>query len=130
MGPEINFCCVCLHHVIELQPTDENVSSALTDTTPGNRKPLCLLSLHPVNPDNLRGGGVRAPITHHLRPPLPPKTFLTLLSACIVNTEDTHPYVGDSGVRGHSSQFVFRQVCLLHDITVLGGVFVSPERAD
>lgn len=55
------------HHVIQLKSItevgqrDKNLSSARTDTTPGDRKPCCLLSLWSFNADLQREGGVQQP---------------------------------------------------------------------
>lgn len=93
---------------------------------------LCLPSLCLLMQTTCRGRGRLG--AHHSSvdspPPAPPKTFHSVLSPCITNTGRTHQCgvcVCDSGVRGESGQFVFKQVYLLDDITRGQGVFVSQK---
>lgn len=106
----------------------KNLSSVLRDTTPGNRKPRCVyVPSIPLMRTTCRGRESSGPPSlsslHHSNSP---QTFFAL-SPCTINTQETHPCVGDSKVRGRSARAVLRQVCLLGDITAAG--WARPHQA-
>lgn len=107
---------------------DENLSSVLRDTTPGNRKPRCVyFPSIPLMRTTCRGRESSGPPSlSNLRHSNSPQTFFAL-SPCTINTQETHPCVGDSKVRGRSTRAVLRQVCLLGDITAAG--WARPHQA-